>query len=825
MSTQAENERLARALHAEGLVPLPELQRLLAQANASGRPLGALLTHRGRLSPADLARVRAGLAAQSLDGASPSGESYVRPPTRGAVSPPSEGYPPAAHRANWTPGSGVAPGGGAFTPPERGAPVLPSRRGALAPGTLVGDYRVLGRLGAGGMGTVYRAEQAQTGAPVALKVMKRGSLGPREERFRREGEAQARADTHPNVVRVRSAGEAGDLLYLAMDLCEGGDFEQLLEREGPLDPERAREVVAALADGLAHVHQQGVLHRDLKPANVLFDQAGVPKLVDFGLARVNDAQTLTKTGALLGTPAYMAPEQVKGDNRALDERVDVHALGLILFEALTGARPFAGESQIGLLRAILQDEAPSVRSLRPEVPLDLERIVERALAKDPAHRFPGAAELAKALRTGESGPRPPSLRRRQSVLLGVVGALALGVLVAALALARQGRSAGPAAAGSSPTPSAVASAPPERRALELAEVRRLPKPAQPAALARLIAAGSEAEGARQLARELAREPLAKLSLGAGQVLVGFHEGQLVVACARQLSWWDPSALAGEPLRAVELPHSASGLVPFGAGGWLVDGPALWDPVHGEVRSVKQGATWPKHATFPAASADGRWLAGARPRWLALCDGALLEPVGQPLTCAQPLESLVFDPRGELLLAGGGPRLDKSAGRGGYVRALRVPSLAEAWRVQAPPRVEVLLAQEERILVGCTLGDLIELDRAGQRVRAFAAPAESLGRGAADFASRKGVGHRGCLTALWASRDGKLLVSGARDPNPGGALTEVRLWDLSSGEHLGWLELEGFTLAGLAVDPERRLLALGGREGSLQLWSLDALETE
>jgi len=421
---------LARALHAAGLVELGQLQRLLAQANASGRPLGPLLTHRGQLSPGDLASVQSRLDAESAVAVSP-----------GSTTP--------------TPGSGVAPVSPAFTPPPGAGfgtspqptpapPTSTSRQ--LGPGSLVGDYRVLDRLGAGGMGTVYRAEHVQTGALAALKVMKRGSLGPREERFRREGEAQARADSHLNVVRVRSAGQVGDLLYLAMDLCEGGDLEQLLAREGTLSPERTREIVAALADGLAHVHAQGVLHRDLKPANVLFDRDGVPKLVDFGLARVSEAQTLTKTGAILGTPAYMAPEQVKGDNRALDERVDVHALGLILFEALTGQRPFVGESSLGLLRAIVQDDAPLLRSLRPELPQDLERIVERALAKDPEHRFASASELASALRTGDAGPRPPRARRGLPTGLALLAGVTLPLAALAVAFWPASGSASPPSA-------------------------------------------------------------------------------------------------------------------------------------------------------------------------------------------------------------------------------------------------------------------------------------------------------------------------------------------------------------------------------------------
>jgi tetratricopeptide (TPR) repeat protein len=398
MEHEDEDTKLARLLSARGRVEVSTLQALLAQARASGGGLGRLLVHRGLIGAGELASLRSSFSSASSDSLAPD------------------------PRAESSTGLGNSLGSDSELRPKHWA-------GRQLPDQVAG-YRLLDLLGAGGMGAVYLAEHLQTKGRVAIKLLHLRSSGLRLERFRREGEAQARSDGHPNVARVHSAGQVGEYLYLVMDLCTGGDLEKRLERLGPLDPSLAAEICEALAEGLHHVHQQGILHRDLKPANVLFDEHGCAKLVDFGLARVSDAESLTKTGALLGTPAYMAPEQARGETRAVDERTDVHALGLILFEMLTGERPFAGDG-IGLLRAIIQDEAPKLRKLRAEIPVGLEGICARALSKDPADRFQTAAELAEALRRGDSGvaPRrsfaPALLLATVTVLLALLGGAAL----------------------------------------------------------------------------------------------------------------------------------------------------------------------------------------------------------------------------------------------------------------------------------------------------------------------------------------------------------------------------------------------------------------
>jgi len=205
----------------------------------------------------------------------------------------------------------------------------------------VPGYTILGELGRGGMGVVYRAHQASLNRMVALKVLLAGAhAGERDlARFRAEAEAAA-AVQHPNVVSVYAVGRHAGLPFLAQELVPGGSLAARLE-EGPLDPVETARLVEAIARGVQAAHDRGVVHRDLKPANVLFTADCEPKVADFGLAKVGDTG-LTASGAVMGTPAYMAPEQARGDMRHVGPATDVWALGAVLYECLTGRPPFHG---------------------------------------------------------------------------------------------------------------------------------------------------------------------------------------------------------------------------------------------------------------------------------------------------------------------------------------------------------------------------------------------------------------------------------------------------------------------------------------------------
>ncbi len=282
-------------------------------------------------------------------------------------------------------------------------------------GTL-GRYRLVERIGAGGMGEVWKAHDGRLDRTVAVKMLLRGAIGDETslERFRREALTLSRL-SHSGIATVFDFDSAGDHDFLVMEFVPGGTLESRL-REGPLPLDEVRSIGAAIADALEDAHRQGVLHRDLKPGNVALTMEGRPKILDFGLALLmsGDAMTgrLTQAGTVMGSLAYMAPEQLVGEPD--DPRTDIYALGVTLFELATGHRPFAQERPQALLFAIINTPAPSVRSLRPEAAEDFDRLIASCLEKDRARRPPSAAAVADALRTlpvvRSTGPAPATAR-------------------------------------------------------------------------------------------------------------------------------------------------------------------------------------------------------------------------------------------------------------------------------------------------------------------------------------------------------------------------------------------------------------------------------
>jgi len=319
-------------------------------------------------------------------------------------------------------------------------------------GSVVAGLEISGHLGIGGMGQVYLARDTQTGSEVAVKTLVVGGDEELLARFAREAEAQARVDSHQNVVRIHRSGFAAGRAFLVMDAVPGGDLSQRLGA-GPLSPAAAASLVRDLALGLAHAHARGVLHRDLKPSNILFDELGAPRLADFGLARLIEAQGLTQTGQILGTPGYMAPEQACGE--AQDERTDVYGLGGVLFAALTCSAPFTGGSVYATLDQVLTGQVPDPRTTVPGTPAALAEICQRSLAKSPEDRYASAQALADALGeflTGESN----SLGVSSGALGATVGLLALALVLGLLAWAwaeGEGRQALHAESSAVPLPS------------------------------------------------------------------------------------------------------------------------------------------------------------------------------------------------------------------------------------------------------------------------------------------------------------------------------------------------------------------------------------
>jgi TolB-like protein len=328
----------------------------------------------------------------------------------------------------------------------------------------IGTYRLLEKLGAGGMGEVYRAADSRLNRQVALKILSTGKASRlnSQERFRREACAVA-ALNHPNIVTLYSVEEHEGTHFLTMELVHGRTLGNLIPSDG-LPLFRLLEIAVPLAEALEAAHERGIVHRDLKPENVMVSQEGRVKVLDFGIAKsepdggatlvegaMTDQATLTGTGLILGTPSYMSPEQALGHE--VDHRADLFSFGTLLYEMATGRRPFRGDTASETVAALLRDDPPRPSSLNPAVPEGLDDLIERCLEKDASRRLPSARELRlrlQALSARLSAPaltlpadtgRLTRLRRRwhaPASAFALTGCLALTMAVAAPRLAHLG---------------------------------------------------------------------------------------------------------------------------------------------------------------------------------------------------------------------------------------------------------------------------------------------------------------------------------------------------------------------------------------------------
>jgi serine/threonine-protein kinase len=339
------------------------------------------------------------------------------------------------------------------------------------PGDLIADrYELEELVGSGGMSTVFRARDLQLDRLVAIKILHERYVEDPEyvERFRREARAVAKL-SHPNIVTVIDRGDDGGRQYIVFEHVEGENLKELVTRTGPMSPRRALELVIPVADGLAFAHEHGLVHRDVKPQNVLLSSEGEVKVTDFGIARSLDVEHgVTQTGTVLGTSEYLAPEQASGE--PVSPATDEYSLGVVLWELLTGEVPFTGENFVAVALRHVNEPPPRLLDRRPDLSPRLAAAVERALAKDPARRFPSmsalAAELRACLAELDAGPaaaddlaltvvsppvsrpaparaRTPARhvrRRRRPVAPWVIVALAVAAVafVAVFLVARQG---------------------------------------------------------------------------------------------------------------------------------------------------------------------------------------------------------------------------------------------------------------------------------------------------------------------------------------------------------------------------------------------------
>jgi len=296
-------------------------------------------------------------------------------------------------------------------------------------GRTLAHYRILEKIGSGGMGDVYLAEDTKLDRRVALKVLppEVASSGERRARFEREAKAVA-ALNHPNIVTVHSVEESDGVHFITMELVKGKSVAELLPKKG-FSLDRFFEIAIPLADAVAAAHDRGIVHRDLKPSNLMWTDDHRVKVLDFGLAKIAGGaagiasalptEAKTGEGVVVGTVSYMSPEQAEG--KTVDHRTDIFSLGIIFYELATGERPFRGDSTASVLSSILRDTPVPVAELKPELPSELSKIVRRCLVKDVEHRYQSAKdvrneleELKRDLDSGSLVSPVPMRKSRQS---------------------------------------------------------------------------------------------------------------------------------------------------------------------------------------------------------------------------------------------------------------------------------------------------------------------------------------------------------------------------------------------------------------------------
>jgi hypothetical protein len=690
---------------------------------------------------------------------------------------------------------------------------VPLSKSAGRPPGSIGKYEVVRELGRGGMGIVLEVKEPGTGPLLALKLLDPRASGSEDVlRFHREAELLARV-RHMNVVRIHDVGRTAAGPYLVCEKVVGRSLAELVA-EGPLPPREAARIARGLADGLTACHAAGIIHRDLKPANVVVRDDGSPVLLDFGVARDQQTASLTQTGALLGTPNYMAPEQA--DGRRVDHRADLYGLGAILFACLTGRPPFEASGPVtSVLARVLLREASWPTT--PRVPPDLQRLVRRAMARDPDARHPDAMALRDDLDRWLSG-----VDARRSVLLKplFVGALVVAILggVGALVHLRAAPDEStptttseeqPAPEEPEPEPEAARRAeraalwPGERLPLQVPEMGRVGASGAPTVRATflddgsIVAALSDGTLLRWPTVGSRPDPIAVPSGVAFTAIVPLGRGRACVGTASGALFVVGPGLT--PLVPIATPWTEA-----------PDAPRAWslaydpgDALLAVSLGTPEKARHPRGRVFVARLVEDR-----------LVEPRLLEGV------SRPSQGMAFSDDGELLaVTYGEGRLETEAGV--HVERVRGRAKKPSRSVMSTPRCVAFRAGGHVLAVGCTNGSIVafdldaelDADGAGGPLVTDPAFAEQLQAHAEGVNAVVLRGRR----AVSSSFEQRSDVEGRRT-----AIGDVRIWDLDA-PRLPRRTLQRSGVRALSLSPDGELLLLSGDRALLEVWALDPLE--
>jgi WD40 repeat protein len=708
----------------------------------------------------------------------------------------------------------------------RGTSVLSGRTPSVAPAQTtpgqeqaeVPGYQVLEELGRGGMGVVYKALQAGLNRLCALKMILAGGHADHDDllRFRTEAEAIARLQ-HPNIVAVYEIGEHDGLPFFSLELCSGGNLNRKLAGT-PIEPDEAAKLVRTLSVAMQAAHEANIIHRDLKPANVLLTADGTPKITDFGLAKKLDAgDSPTATGALMGTPNYMAPEQAKG-MRNVGPATDVYALGAILYECLTGRPPFKAATSFDTLLQVVSEEPVPPSQLNARVPADLQTIVLKCLLKEPGKRYGSAWELADDLGRFLAGEpiraRPVGRLERLGKWVRrnpMVASLAAAVAVALLL----GSSVATVFAVLASANAVLAN---EKAADAQREADRADGEARRASLA-AIRADREAKEAKRLAgqekkaRRQAQDNEKTAKAQAYRADVALHRIQLnaalrawrrhdlataekllgEVAAPFQQTWETRHlrALCRRKVMTIEGHTSNVSSVSYSPDGRRIVSASwdstlkVWDAATGQNLLTLKGHTNPVYSV--AYSSDGRRIAsGGIDNTVRVWDALTGQLLHTLKGHTGPVESVAYSPDGRRILSGGWYNTVKvwDAHTGQYLFSLDGHKGGVDSVAYSPDGSRIVSASADRTL---KLWDA----RTGKALVTL-------------------QGHTDRVSSVAYSPDGRRIVSASWDRT-------LKVWDAATGQHL--LSLEGHTnpLTSVAYSPDGRRIVSGCLDNTLKVW--------